>query len=142
MIFFGCSSLTRITVPPSVTKIGKTVFSECSTLIQITISSSVTEISNSFFYESNWILFFYRSSLLKQVFDIDILILTEKYEESIKLLNGLISKTNENTFLYTHKDYSGCISDFEKALELTKDEDLINFLKFLLKNMSIYSLTP
>ena len=53
-----------------------------------------------------------------------------------------ISKTNENTFLYTHKDYSGCISDFEKALELTKDEDLINFLKFLLKNMSTYSLTP
>lgn len=40
------------------------------------------------------------SVLSQEINKIDIFILTEKYEEAIKLLNDLISKTNDDEFLY------------------------------------------
>ena len=42
--FSGCSSLTSITIPTSVTSIGSSVFSGCSRLTSITIPESVTII--------------------------------------------------------------------------------------------------
>ena len=48
--FWGCSSLTRISIPPSVTKIGKDAFRNCSSLTSITIPPSVTEIGSCAFY--------------------------------------------------------------------------------------------
>ena len=49
--FRGCSSLTQITftIPSSVTSIGEFAFSYCPSLTQITILSSVTSIGNSAF---------------------------------------------------------------------------------------------
>ena len=47
--FEGCTSLTSITIPDSVTKIGKRAFYECKNLTSITIPDSVTEINNSAF---------------------------------------------------------------------------------------------
>ena len=47
--FAGCSSLTSITIPDSVTSIGEGVFLHCSNLISITIPDSVTLISASAF---------------------------------------------------------------------------------------------
>ena len=44
--FNGCSSLTDIKIPPSVTEIGDYAFSGCSSLTRITIPSSVTEIGS------------------------------------------------------------------------------------------------
>jgi|GEM_PF-1959403 len=48
--FEGCSSLTSITIPDSVTSIGSSAFSSCSSLTSITIPDSVTSIGSSAFY--------------------------------------------------------------------------------------------
>ena len=47
--FYGCSSLTSITIPNSVTKIGDRAFSDCTSLTSITIPNSVTSIGNDAF---------------------------------------------------------------------------------------------
>ena len=48
--FQGCSSLTSITIPSSVTSIGSYAFSGCTSLTSITIPSGVTNIGDSAFY--------------------------------------------------------------------------------------------
>lgn len=47
--FGGCTSLTNITIPNSVTSIGEYAFEWCTSLTNITISNSVTSIGNSAF---------------------------------------------------------------------------------------------
>ena len=47
--FFGCSSLTSVNIPSSVTKIGKYAFQYCTSLTSINIPSSVTEIDEGVF---------------------------------------------------------------------------------------------
>ena len=47
--FFGCSGLTSITIPSSVTSLGETCFSGCSGLTSITIPSSVTSLGKNCF---------------------------------------------------------------------------------------------
>ncbi len=47
--FYGCSSLTSVTIPSSVTTIGSTAFQGCSGLTSVTIPSSVTSIGSSAF---------------------------------------------------------------------------------------------
>ncbi len=47
---FGCTSLTSITIPDSVTSIGEDAFSGCTSLIAITIPDSVTSIEEDTFY--------------------------------------------------------------------------------------------
>lgn len=44
--FSGCSSLTSITIPNSVTSIGSCAFEDCSNLTNITIQNSVTNIGD------------------------------------------------------------------------------------------------
>jgi uncharacterized repeat protein (TIGR02543 family) len=48
--FYGCSSLTSITIPSGVTSIGASAFAGCSSLTSITIPDSVTTIGNYAFY--------------------------------------------------------------------------------------------
>ena len=40
--FFGCSSLTSITIPNSVISVGRTAFSDCTSLVNITVESGNT----------------------------------------------------------------------------------------------------
>ncbi len=47
--FRGCSSLTSITIPDSVTSIGYEAFYDCSSLTSVTIGNSVTFIGGSAF---------------------------------------------------------------------------------------------
>jgi hypothetical protein len=42
--FYGCSSLTNVTIPNSVTSIGDYAFDGCSSLLNITIPNSITRI--------------------------------------------------------------------------------------------------
>ena len=48
--FYGCSSLTSITIPSSVTSIGGNAFSYCSKLTSISIPEGVTSIGEYAFY--------------------------------------------------------------------------------------------
>ena len=47
--FYGCWSLTRITIPDGVTSIGKGAFFDCESLTSVTIPDSVIEIGESAF---------------------------------------------------------------------------------------------
>ena len=48
--FSGCSSLTQVTLPESVTSIGSYAFYYCTSLTEITVPNSVTSIGKSAFY--------------------------------------------------------------------------------------------
>ena len=48
--FSGCSGLTSLTIPSSVTEIGELAFEGCSGLTSLTIPSSVTSIGEGVFY--------------------------------------------------------------------------------------------
>ena len=48
--FYGCDSLTSITIPDSVTSIGEYAFYSCDSLTSVTIPDSVTSIGDSAFY--------------------------------------------------------------------------------------------
>ena len=47
--FYGCSSLTAVTIPNSITTIGITAFGACSRLTELAIPNSVTSIGDSAF---------------------------------------------------------------------------------------------
>ena len=48
--FYNCSGLTNITIPDSITSIGRSAFNGCSSLASITIPDSVTSIGDNAFY--------------------------------------------------------------------------------------------
>ena len=49
--FYHCGGLTSITIPSSVTSLGRSCFSGCSGLTSITIPSSVTSLGEDCFYD-------------------------------------------------------------------------------------------
>lgn len=61
-MFEGCTGLTEITIPNSVTSIGEGAFSQCRGLTSITIPNSVTEIGWWAFRECNYLTDIYFAS--------------------------------------------------------------------------------
>lgn len=55
--FYGCSSLTSITIPNGVTNIGKDAFSYCRGLTSINIPDSVTSIGKNAFYNCSGLIY-------------------------------------------------------------------------------------
>ncbi|MBE6801826.1 MAG: hypothetical protein E7530_02955 [Ruminococcaceae bacterium] len=53
-VFYGCTNLTLITMPDSVTSIGDYAFYNCENLISITIPDSVTSIGDYAFYNTGY----------------------------------------------------------------------------------------
>ncbi|MDE6773738.1 MAG: leucine-rich repeat domain-containing protein, partial [Treponemataceae bacterium] len=49
--FYGCTSLTSITIPKGVTSIGVRAFEGCTSLTSVTIGDDVTEIGEYAFYD-------------------------------------------------------------------------------------------
>ena len=47
--FSGCSNLTSVTIPNSITSIGESAFSGCNNLTSVTIPNSITSIEKSTF---------------------------------------------------------------------------------------------
>ncbi|MCM1223158.1 MAG: leucine-rich repeat domain-containing protein, partial [Lachnospiraceae bacterium] len=62
--FEGCSGLTTITIPDSVTSIGNQAFSGCSGLTSITIPDSVTSIGSHAFYNCSGLTGVYITDLI------------------------------------------------------------------------------
>ncbi len=60
--FYGCKGLTSVTIPNSVTSIGSSAFSGCTGLTSITIPNSVTSIDGSAFYGTNAKLYVHRGT--------------------------------------------------------------------------------
>ena len=52
--FYGCKDLISVTIPNSVTTIGRYAFKGCSSLTSITIPNSVYKIGSSAFYGTAW----------------------------------------------------------------------------------------
>lgn len=52
--FYGCGTLTSVTIPSSVTEIHSAAFAECSNLSSITIPSSLTHIEGGAFDNTAW----------------------------------------------------------------------------------------
>lgn len=48
--FYGCESLTSVTIPNSITSIGREAFYDCTSLTSVTIPDSVTGIGDGAFY--------------------------------------------------------------------------------------------
>ena len=53
--FYGCKSLTSVTIPNSITSIGREAFYDCTSLTSISIPHSVTSIDNYAFYGTSLI---------------------------------------------------------------------------------------
>ncbi|MDE6736923.1 MAG: leucine-rich repeat domain-containing protein, partial [Treponemataceae bacterium] len=49
--FYGCTSLTDVTIPEGVTSIGVRAFEGCTSLTSVTIGDDVTEIGEYAFYD-------------------------------------------------------------------------------------------
>ena len=60
--FDGCTSLTNIIIPDSVTTIGYGTFFNCTSLTDITIPNSVTTIGDYAFYGCNHVTVYYKGT--------------------------------------------------------------------------------
>ena len=63
--FGGCSSLTSVAIPDSVTRIGDRAFAYCSSLASVAIPDSVTQIGREAFFRCPSLLAFEQIEALR-----------------------------------------------------------------------------
>lgn len=81
--FFGCKSLTSVTIPDSVTRIDKFTFGDCTALTSITIPNSVTAVSSNPFFRC--------TSLTDIIISAD--------HPTLKLVDGVLFDTTQNRLI-------------------------------------------
>lgn len=98
--FANCDALTSVSIPPSVTKIGKGAFYGCKSLASVTIPNSVEEIGGNAFYECESLTFITIPTLVTKI----------EYE-TFKRCKSLTSITIPNSVMMIGDDaFYGCES--------------------------------
>ena len=128
--FRGCTSLTDIAIPSTVTEIGEGAFSGCMSLTSIDIPSSVTVIGNRAFADCSKLETVNMNSIHPPMVGIRVFtqgIITIPPEADLKewqtnyywrLYAGMIAKReSKETFLYRDSSHKGFIADLGVALK-------------------------
>ena len=142
--FSGCSSLTSLTLPSSVTSIGGHAFAWCSGLTSLTLPSSVTSIGGHAFESCSGLT---SLTLPSSVTEID----RSAFERcnNLKECNCLLDSDLETCLAYSHDDWTKIPVDeikyYHNGQELTKLEipsgvDKIGSYSFY-KGVNLTSLT-
>ena len=142
--FSGCSSLTSLTLPSSVTSIGGHAFEKCSGLTSLTLPSSVTSIGEFAFRYCSGLT---SLTLPSSVTEID----RSAFEwcNNLKECNCLLDSDLETCLAYSHDDWTKIPVDeikyYHNGQELTKLEipsgvDKIGSYSFY-KGVNLTSLT-
>ena len=98
--FYGCSGLTSVTIPDSVTRIGMHVFGYCNSLTSITIPNSVTSMGGGTFFLSNGLTSVTIGNSVTSI-----------YADTFDNCTSLTSVTIPNSVNYIgHSAFSGCIN--------------------------------
>lgn len=128
--FRGCTSLSGVNIPSTVTEIGEGAFSGCMSLTSINIPSNVTEIGNRAFADCSKLETVNMNSIHPPMVGIRVFtqgIITIPPEADLKewqtnyywrLYAGMIAKReSKETFLYRDSSHKGFIADLGVALK-------------------------
>ena len=126
-MFTGCSGLTSVTVPATVTRIGVGAFSDCSGLTSVTIPGSVTIIGNDAFSGcSSCTTFDFRAATqVPSLGNVDTFYGTPSIKEIIvpnELYDDWVVETNWSSVEYNIKQSIIKLSDYLNPLRKTRVE--------------------
>ena len=128
--FRGCTSLSGVSIPSTVTEIGDSAFNGCTSLTGVNIPSNVTEIGNRAFADCSKLETVNMNSIHPPMVGIRVFtqgIITIPPEADLKewqtnyywrLYAGMIAKReSKETFLYRDSSHKGFIDDLGVALK-------------------------
>jgi hypothetical protein len=95
--FFGCTSLTSITIPNTVTSLGNSVFYECTSLTSVTIPNSVTNMGDSEFDQCHLLT---GVTLSNSITNIGLDTFEDCYDLTNIVIPNSVTSIGTNAFLY------------------------------------------